>query len=278
MSSEIKKAPLEIHYFRKSLVLVQIGYYLSLLPRWTEFFSASGWIQGDYLEENYSLLQLFDSDAWRWGLLIALVAMLVMFFFGRLNRIGFILLYIINLSFYHWNPLIIHEPQPITNLFFLSFFFLPLNDNQERYDPWIKNILILFLGLYYFLAGIKKLPDPHFLSGVALEQIISWSVMAKNLNLNLFLIDHFTWLLRPMNYVSLFFEIAFIFFVFTRFRPYLIIIGVIMHALIYLTLEVGNFSFVMMVWYVLLLDEKTRDWFVHFLKKRPFTGPLRFIR
>ena len=133
---------------------------------------------------------------------------------------------------------------------------MPLN-NKQMFDPWIKHILILFLGVYYFWAGIKKLPDPNFLHGTALEYIISWPIMAKNLTLNLFLVKHFVWTTRLFNYLTLIFEITFLFLIYTRFRIYYIFFGILLHAMIYITLEVGNFSFVMLLWYVLLMDDTT---------------------
>jgi hypothetical protein len=185
-----------------------------------------------------------------------LFLLLYMLYKGLINRVGLVILYVINLSFYSWNPFIIHEPQPLTNIFLLSFLFLPIN-SKHTYDHWIKNVLIIFLGVYYLLAGIKKLPDPNFLNGTATGLIMIWPIMAKNLNLNIFLNTHFNFAITLMNYLTLHFEISFLFLVYTRFRIYLILFGVIMHSLIYITLEVGNFSFVMLLWYLLLMDERT---------------------
>lgn len=258
LSGEVKQVPGEIALFRKSIAAVQFFYYLSLFPRFSEFFGAHGWMKNTARQDFFSLLFWSDAFWWRWVLMLTILACLVMLWKGVLNRWGLLLFYIINLSFYIWNPLITHEPQPLMNLFFLSFFLLPLNDQQE-YDPWIKHGLILFLGVYYFTAGIKKLPDPHFLDGSALGSIISWPVMAKNMALNQWIASHFGWALRVMNYATLFFEISFLFLVYTRFRVYLLFFGVLLHALIYATLEVGHLSFVMIAWYTLLLDEPTRS-------------------
>ena len=250
MSDQVIMIPDEINYFRRALALVQITYYLSLLGRLSVFFGAHGWVKMSYWSDVTTILAISESNSWRWLLLGVMFCLLIMLYKGTLNRFGLLVYYLINLSFYVWNPFIIHEPQPIINLFFLSFFFLPMN-NKHSYDSWIKNILIIFLGIYYFLAGIKKLPDPNFIYGTALESIISWTAMAKNLSFNLYLVKHFLWIIRLMNYLTLVFEITFIFFVFTRFRIYLILFGLLLHSLIYMTLEVGNFSFVMMIWYIL---------------------------
>ncbi len=260
MSDKIELIPSEINLFRKGLAAVQMLYYLSLFPRMNEFFGAQGWMKKKYWEDSISFLVLSESIYLRWFLVLLTFILLGMLYRGTLNRLGLVLLYLINLSFYDWNPYIIHEPQPIINLFFLSFLFLPLNQKQ-KYDPGIKKILIIFLGLYYFLAGAKKLADPNFLNGSALEYIISWTIMAKSVELNFYIVKYFSWLLRIMNYFILIFEISFIFLVFGKFRKVLIILGIIFHCLIYMTLEVGNFSLVMMVWYLLLLDNETLNTF-----------------
>ena len=222
-----------------------------------DFFGAHGWMNRSYWGDSNNLLNVFDGISWRWFLMAVIFSLLIMLYKGILNRWGLVVFYVINLAFYEWNPFIVHEPQPILNLFFLSFFFLPMN-KKHSYDPWFKNSLIVFLGIYYFWAGIKKLPDPNFLNGSALEYIISWPIMAKNLSINLFLVKNFLWTVRLFNYLTLIFEISFLFLIFTRFRIYYIYFGIFLHALIYATLEVGNFSFVMFLWYALLLDDTTK--------------------
>lgn len=258
MSSQVKGTPVEIHWFRKALAVVTVFYYVSLFTRVQDFFGAHGWMKNSLRDDFFSVLFLSDSDYWRWFLIGVMFVLMALFYKGLLNRIGLLFFYLINLSFYLWNPLIVHEPQPIMDLFFISFFFLPMKERDHNYDPWIKNTLIVFLGVYYFLAGVKKLPDPNFLNGSALGSIISWPIMAKNVKFNLFFIKYFSWVLLVFNYATLIFEMGFIFFVFTRYRIYLIFFGILLHVLIYMTLEVGNLSFVMILWYVLLLDENTR--------------------
>ncbi len=254
MPEQINSAPSEIEYFRKMLALVQMGYYFSLFPQLHNFFGFDGWIKNSGTNFKNIIFSISSADQWRWSLLALMFALLIMMFKGRLNRFGLFIYYIVNLAFYHWNPYIIHEPQPILNLFFLSFFILPPN-KKTPYEPNIKNILILFLGIYYFLSGIKKLPDPNFLNGTALESILTWPVMAKNLNFNTQLVKYMLWPIRLMNYLTLLFELTFIFFVYTRYRIFYILFGLFLHTMIYVMLDVGNLSFVMLVWYILLFDE-----------------------
>ena len=250
--------PIEIKIFRKGLALVQGLYYLSLFYRFNDFFGSNQWISPKLWNHSDLLFGGIDGLWIRYVFITVIFYLLYLLYIGKLSRIGLFFLYLLNMSFYLWNPLIIHEPQPLTNLFFISFFLLPLKDN-DLYDSWLKDALIVFLGIYYLLSGVKKLPDINFLKGVALEQILSWPVMAKSIDLNLLMVKYLKYPIRVFNYLTLIFEIGFIFFIFTSFRIYLILFGILLHLLIYMTLEVGNFSWVMLLWYALLLDQKTID-------------------
>jgi hypothetical protein len=266
MSEVNNETEFEIDLFRKSIALVQGIYFVSLIPRLNEFFGVGGWVSPQYKGNVFSLLKFSNLDSFRWILILSALLFLFFLFRGTLNKLSFLFFYLINLSFYTWNPYIQHEAQPIMNLFFVAMFFLPLS-NQKKHDPFIKNALIVFLGIYYFLAGIKKLPDKHFLDATAIEGILSWNVMAKNINFNLFLVKYLKWPMRAMTYLTLFFEMSFIFAIFTRFRIYYLLFGVLLHFLIYITIDVGNLSFVMFCWYVLLLDSDTRKKLSNFLEK-----------
>ncbi len=244
----------EIDFFRKGLSLILISYYVNLLPSLESFFGFNGYIDLNYWDIESSILELSDSMVLRYVCLLMIFFKCAQLFKGTLNWFGLVLLYLLNLSFYRWNSPIIHEPQPIMNFFMLTFFFLPLN-SEKRSDPYIKNMLIAFLGIYYLLSGIKKLPDPNFLDGTALYKILSWGVMAKYHDLNLLIVKYLKPLLIFLNYFVLLFELSFIFLIFTKLRKYLMVIGILFHLMIYLCLEVGNFSWVMILWYSLLLNE-----------------------
>ena len=214
----------EIDLFRKGLAIVILSYYVSLLSFFSEFFGDKGFINKFYWSGSITIFKLHSSMDLRYLLLAGIFTCSIFLFFGKMNRFGLLFFYLINLSFYNWNPLIVHEPQPIMNLFLLCFFLFPLKDGEE-FDKFYKNGLIIFLGFYYFLAGIKKLPDINFINGTALYKIISWSVMAKSLELNLKIVQYLKPLLILSNYLTLLFEMGFIFLIFTKYRKYLIIFG-----------------------------------------------------
>lgn len=245
-------------YFRWSLAIYLLWYYLLMVPNLETYYSAHGMIDRLYLNPRYpSLFFLLPQDTFLWLSFIFIIFLIGMFALGRLSRPLVFVLFLFHLSFHNANPLIIHEPQQLSNLFLILFtFFIPPNDREEI-DPIISKILILSLGCYYFVAGVKKLPDPKWLSGEALHQLVGWSGLSRFNFVSAFLEKHsalskfFTWL-------SLIFEIsAPIGFILKKLRPYWFIFGLLFHVMIGVTLDVGTFSHIMIASYALLLDHKT---------------------
>ena len=182
-------------------------------------------------------------------------------------------------TFYHANPMIIHEPQPLANLFLFMFFFLPPNsapclgssnafqwdDSDIKHMKLLLKIIIVFFGIYYFFVGVKKLPDPLWRNGLALAHILDWAGITRD-NFLTHTISQSRLLSTIFTYGTLLFEIGFIFLIFTPARVVLIIIGVLFHVGIFLTMEVGTLSQALIVWYALLLDQDTRTRFKRLFK------------
>ena len=221
---------MEVTYARQALGLYIIYYYVTLLPDFSFFYPA----------------QLM------WVALLVLIGLAALLTVGRLNRWLVFFLFLLNLVFHHACPFIIHEPQQLMSLFLLLFvFFLP-PQNCEKADPWIVKALVLALGIYYMTAGVKKMLDPHWLSGQALGELLRWEGLARSNALVAFLKQQ-DFLSKTLNYVTLGFELCFLPLVFTRAWKVLLVVGIGFHLMIAATMEVGTFSAIMMVWYLLLV-------------------------
>jgi len=268
-----------IGLFRIALGCYFVYYYVTLLPDFLTYFGPEGMFRPDlYPALAPSLLFLFWDPTWIMAFLGILLACLLFFIVGYYPKFFLLPLLLIHISFNNANPIIIHEPQPIANLLLFCCFFLPLRSapflgqrapittfSEGPLDTRsVVNILIGFLALYYFLAGSKKLLDPLWLEGEALEAILRWPALGKESLISDFIVSK-DGLARFLNYATLAFELSFPVLVFTRFRPLLFLIAFCFQLLIYLTLEVGSFAFLMMAWQVLLLDHKT----VSIFRKRP---------
>ena len=263
----------EIGYFR-----ITLGIYLLIynLPFWSKLelmFGKGSMLPAGFLPDY--LLQAPEffpwPGAWFPGLFLLMIVLIVLFTCGLLNKWTLVPLYILQVYFYHANPLIIHEAQPLANLFLFLFFFLPPNSaprlvsgtgyvftdaNRAELNSLLR-IIIAFFGIYYFIVGMKKLPDPLWREGSALQYILEWNGVARDGWLNAWIAGQ-PWLARIMSYGTLAFEMSFIFLVFTPLRILCIAAGLALHAGIFLTLDVGSLSLALIVWYALLFDEKVR--------------------
>ncbi len=269
-------ALLEIGIFRICLGIYLLLYNWHFVTRLDMYFGTQGMLPKYMLPKFLMVAPDFFPfpSIWFPALFFSMMILIVAFTLGWLNRWGLAVLFVLQVYFYHANPLIIHEPQPLANLFVFLFFFLPPNSSpvlirssqpnwsQQQirdYESLIR-IIIVFFGLYYFIVGAKKLPDPLWRDGSALKHILTWSGVARHTPLNQWIGDSL-WLSRILSYSTMIFEMGFIWVVFTRWRIYLVIAGILFHLGIWMTMDVGTLSQVLIVWYGLLLDHPTRQRF-----------------
>lgn len=268
------KTPLlEIGLFRITLGVYLLYYNLLLLPNVSLYFGLEGMLPKYFLPKFLMVAPDFFPwpEYWFIVLFYLMMVLLICFMFGLLNKLTLIPLYLLQLYFYHANPLIIHEPQPLANLFLFLFFFLPPNSpplllNKNSFEFTEDNIkelksllriIIFFFGVYYLFVGLKKLPDPLWRQGLAIKNILLWPGVARQNFLTEF-ITRTPGISQIISYGTLLFEIGFAFLVFTPLRFLLIAGGILLHGGILCTMEVGTLSQVLLVWYALLLDEPTR--------------------
>ncbi|OYZ18101.1 MAG: hypothetical protein B7Y39_14130 [Bdellovibrio sp. 28-41-41] len=196
----------------------------------------------DFFNQSPVIIQVFlGMTIVIWGL----------FALDKLNRWGQVLLFFLNVSIHNANPYIIHEPQQMVNLLLMiQIFFLPSSAKQPV-DKNILQILSVFLGVYYLLAGLKKLPDALWLHGQALEILLLWPPFFKGNLFTLFLKNN-SYLLVFTNYLVLVFELLFLPLLFSRLRRWLFLLGLLIHLGISASMEVGTFSWIMLCWYLLV--------------------------
>ena len=260
----------ELGYARLALAAYLLYYYARLYPELGYYFGPGGMIAPGLIETTPRLSLLFLA----WNpiaiqlMLWLVVSALVAFGLGVYPRIALAICLPLHLSFHHANPLIIHEPQQIANLLLLLFIVLPCDSGwraaewpkrrRVALDPRTLTWLVAYLGIYYLLAGAKKLADPLWRSGEALWFLMQWPPFYVDSPVSGWLVAH-PGLCRWLTWGTLAFEITFLPAAFSRIRPLLVPVGAIFHAGILMTLEVGSFPFVLAPWYALLLDGRTRD-------------------
>jgi len=264
---------MRVGLFRSALGLYLIYYYISLLPHFFSYFGPESLFRPNlYPWTQPSLLFTFWNSQSIIILLITLVILIVLFTIGFYPKACLIPLWVIHISFHNANPLIIHEPQQIANLLLIFCFFLPLHHppilwrshknkgllEETSNDKQVIHLLIIYLGIYYLFAGLKKLPDPLWIDGVAFQQLLQWPALGK-VNFLTDIIIRSDLIAKICDYTALLFEVSFILLVWTRLRPWLFLLGVAFQISIHWVLEVGSFPWIMIVWQTLLLDRRTQD-------------------
>ncbi len=245
--------------FRKFLSIYIVYYYLHFVWRLDFVFGPEGMVDlaklgGFRYPSIFHFVQNSYFIHFAYGIVLVLAVALGR---GILNRPGVWLLFLLNLSFQNANPYIIHEPQQLMNLFILFFAgFLPVRD-EETFDPFIVKTIIVSLGVYYFVAGVKKLPDPLWRQGLAVGMLVEWEGLSggfSNVLRSLLRMEFFN---KVTTFFTFVFELTFVLVCLSRWRFLWMSFGVLLHLGIAMVMEVGTFSAVMLVWYALLwnLDE-----------------------
>lgn len=252
-SDSAKSSSDSVNAFRIGLSCYLLYYYLGFLFDLKYFFSDEGMVNRDLLSpfDFTSVLFLFPGNPFLFLFYFVTLGLALLLALGKLSRPWLALLFVLNLSFHHANPYIIHEPQQITNLLLLLFvLFLPIKKNVPA-DPFIVKTIIVCLGVYYFVAGVKKLPDPAWIHGHAVGELLSWSGLARGQWGGS--LSHYVWLNKLITYSSLAFELTFIFVCLSRWRRAWLCFAVFFHLGIFLFMEVGSFSAIMLVWCLIAL-------------------------
>ena len=109
----------------------------------------------------------------------------------------------------------------------------------------------LFLGYYYLIAGLKKIPDPLWLSGEALAVFLDSAYLGIENGFSSLV--RTPWISKVGTWMALLFELSFLPLVFTRWRVYLIPAGFLFHVANIFLLDVGFFWTAMLMWYPVLM-------------------------
>jgi hypothetical protein len=240
--------------FIKALIIILILYYQELAQDILYYFGPDSMVP----EKNpfyASILFLHWSIPTIAYTLVLLFICLTLLWYYIYPKVQLTIIAIIHISFMHANPLIIHEPQQILSLFIISALFFPLDDytRNTKKPSYAKTFLVALLGTYYFFAGAKKLLDPLWLNGEALQYILTYPGFIQQV---FPIITQNNTLLTFATYATILFELTFIFAIYQKSRLIkitYILLGIVFHISIALFLDVGNFTLVMFCWYILLI-------------------------
>ena len=248
-----------IQWFRRLLALHQLIYLVSFLPDPSSWFAPGKMVIPEWTYPQVHSVLHFSESVWFANAIWCVIVMgWILLGVGKLSKLGQIVLLLLQISLHNANPLIIHEPQQIANFFLLVSILWPSSKNDDACVV-MHRLMLAFLCCYYIFAGLKKLPDPLWIQGEALRILMQWPPLARDNFLNEFLLRHPAFL-KFATWFTLIFELGFSFVVWTRWRLFLIPVGILFHLLIGLTFQVGTFGWIMMAWYAFLLrpDEQKK--------------------
>ena len=251
-------------FLRWGVALYLIIYHLSFLGSFADL-----WGQGHMMDRRLiaghlqSLVFLSSGD---WLVYLVLGALLVLSFCLLIWDLNWIVLgglFFLHLSLLNANPTIIHEPHEIVQLMILVLalqWSYPEKSARVGGDPMIGRIWMAWVFFYYFLSGLKKLPDPNWLHGQALAYLVSWPGLGRGNAVANFFGSMPGSLKSIANYSVLALELSSpLAFFFYRFRLYWIAVALLMHAMILVTLDLGYFSLVMAVALLSCCDSRVRS-------------------
>lgn len=249
-----------------------ILYYLVVLaPNFASFFGTDGFIVPSSFESfpGSWLFNTWDVDAIKFFLFVITVGLYVCYTIGYNARIAQLILLPLQLGFHNANPFINHEPQQLNNLLLLLLVVCPIEEKftikkldwsiffprkTDKQDKYILLLIQIYFGVYYFFAGLKKLPDPNWLSGMAVAKLTAWDLLGRGNFLTA--ICQNKWVSGFLTYFTLIFEMGFLAISFTRLKRFLIPVGLSFHLGISLSLDIGMFFWSMMMWYPLFLKRE----------------------
>jgi hypothetical protein len=247
-------------------------YYLFVLaPNFETFFTSRGFIPQalDFFPGSW-LNYFWAYDPLKFFLFVITVGLLVCYTIGYYARISQVILLPLILGFHNYNPLINHEPQQLNNLLLLVLCFAPIEKRYyikrmyfcikritEKQEVLVLMLMQAYLGIFYFFAGAKKLPDPNWLNGTAVAKLSGWDLLGRGGFFSE--ICQYFIVSLVLSYLTLLFELSFFVLSWTKFRKYLLVFGLLFHLGISLTLDVGLFFWTMLMWYPLLLNREKSD-------------------
>lgn len=260
--------------FRIVFALNLIAMNLTRFMDWKFYFTDRGLIPAALAKE--ALPEFFRpaffwfpvSDTAVWWCCVAILAALIFLLLGVASRAMSLIALIIHLALMQRNPAIVYGADIVTSFFLFALVFIDsgrhlslfyvrtrLSATADLFSTVGVRLLQIQLCLIYGYTGLEKLKGPTWWDGTAV-----WSVLG---NQQIMLFDFSFMKQMPlaialMTLGTVFWEVYFPALVWIRpLRKWVLVIGVLLHAMIALTVGLVFFSLAMTSVYLIFLDG---DW------------------
>ena len=272
--------PERVAAFRIAIgTLVLLDTLVSLWPNAAEFFGPNGLLPSELYRlqqdglTSWSLLPAGATVAEVRLFLLALMGAATLVTAGLATRVASIAMWVLLVSLQRRNPYILTGGDLVLSA--AAFYLIIMRagaawsidahlqrrrggSTAARIPAWPLRLAQIQLALIYLFTGLSKLPVPdgpgvgQWLSGHAIAAALSNPTLARFEFLTL--VPWWVW--APLTWAILAWEILFPLLICLRaLRPATLAFGVMVHLGIFLTLEVHNFSFAVLAYYLLFLPD-----------------------
>jgi hypothetical protein len=255
-----------------------LGVFLNL-DRYYGFRGLVPWdaVQG-FPEQRYSLLALApESVLWLTLIAGAFLAGALMITAGAWPRVGALLVYVTNVGLQHRNPYVLNNGDRLFLILAALSLFLPWGARYSvdawrrarkglpapEVGVWAQRLIALQVSYIYLSSCFAKLRYPEWRQGTAIRDVLSSPVFSEwPMRVD------FTPLVWFLTWSTLVFELLFPILIWNpRFRPYLLVAGLLFHAGIEVTMTIPMFSAVMITTYACFLDDREAEALVTKVKR-----------
>jgi hypothetical protein len=253
------------------------------------YFSQQGLLRIEALPEvmdgqwRLTVFSYLTSRAALWALNLAYLASLALLGWGRLGRVPAILALVLHVSFIHRNPGVAYGVDLISNFFLLYLCFADYRPAARRVAGDLAatigsvafRLAQLQVCIIYGYSGLHKLKSPLWWKGEALW----YALGGQYARFDFSWLAHWPSLVAIASFSSVVWEIYFPALVwFKKTRPYVLVGGVLLHLGIALTITIPFFSALMILTYVLFLDnamlQSVESFFAHFTWRSKVPRPV----
>lgn len=274
--------------FRVAYGLIAVWTAIGVLLNVTRYYTDDGllpWASARAIEDQrFSLFALAPHDAalpWILGTVFLLAA--IGLTLGCWPRIFAIVIFVINVSLQHRNPLVCNAGDRLFLMFALLAACMPLGQRwsidelrrTRRGLPsaagivWGQRLIALHVAYVYLFAYSSKINKPAWINGTAIGDVLSSPVLSRwSVSID------FDALVRVLTWSTLLFELSFPLLVWSRAaRPYVLAAGLLFHLGIELTLAIPIFSAIMIASYACFLSDDEAEWLVKAISARRLPIP-----
>lgn len=257
--------------FRSVLCGVYFVFFLIRTPDLDFFFSNDGIMQSHLLHEGlfpmeyrYSIFDVIPGHAALLTGHLIFLGCLLMMIVGWFPRLAAAIAFFLHVSFMHRNIAVSFGVDLIATFYLFYLIFSDASFSKKTHsakDNWVSDLgsvsyrlCQVQLCVIYAYSGIEKLKGVSWWGGSALWDVLANPMLIKA---DFGWLVHFLPILALMAYLTLLWEVYFPVLIWIpKWRPWMLVFGVLFHVGIAVSVNIPFFSLMMMSFYILFIDRE----------------------